>query len=293
MLTRLKELATQAASANAGSNLDKINAEAQSLLSEIDREANSTQYAGTYLLNGSYGVGVASQTFTAGAGYQAASGLISGDTYTVSITAGSTAGTANITITATVGTQAMTQTIAGIAEPASGQTSQVTFGALGLTLTLNQNLANAATASSGTNNVMNLVANTNSSSTFQVGTENNSNNQINISLGNVTVAGLNLTGLNLSSASGAQAALGTINTAISNLSIDQGQVGAAQNRLSYASANIATTSQNTEAAEASIKDADMASEMTNFTQDQVLMQAGTAMLAQANAIPNLVLSLFK
>ena len=56
MLTRLKELATQAASANAGSNLDKINAEGNKLINEIDRIAQSTEYAGSKLLNGSFGV---------------------------------------------------------------------------------------------------------------------------------------------------------------------------------------------------------------------------------------------
>ncbi|HRR40031.1 MAG TPA: flagellin, partial [Syntrophales bacterium] len=56
MLTRLKELATQAASANASSNLDKINAEGNQLLDEIDRIANSTEYAGSKLVDGSFGV---------------------------------------------------------------------------------------------------------------------------------------------------------------------------------------------------------------------------------------------
>ncbi len=56
MLTRLKELATQASSANAGANVDKINAEGNKLIDEIDRIANSTEYAGTKLLNGSFGV---------------------------------------------------------------------------------------------------------------------------------------------------------------------------------------------------------------------------------------------
>ena len=67
ILTRLKELATQAASANAGTNIDKINAEGNSLLLEIDRIANSTSYAGTKLVDGSFGVGVsvASATFIA------------------------------------------------------------------------------------------------------------------------------------------------------------------------------------------------------------------------------------
>ncbi|MGZ6236060.1 MAG: flagellin, partial [Syntrophales bacterium] len=91
----------------------------------------------------------------------------------------------------------------------------------------------------------------------------------------------------------AGAFLNTINAAIGVLSDAQGTVGAAQNRLGYASANLATTIQNFTAAQSTIRDVDMASEMTNFTKNQILVQAGTAMLAQANMAPQQVLSLFK
>ncbi len=64
------------------------------------------------------------------------------------------------------------------------------------------------------------------------------------------------------------------------------------NRLSYASANLASALENTQAAESVIRDVDMAAEMTNFTKNQILMQAGTAMLAQANMAPQAILSLF-
>jgi len=64
------------------------------------------------------------------------------------------------------------------------------------------------------------------------------------------------------------------------------------NRLAYASANLATTIENTQAAESVIRDVDMASEMTQFTKNQILLQAGTAMLAQANMSPQQVLALF-
>ena len=72
MLIRLKELATQASSSNAASNLDKINDEGNQLIAEIDRIAGATEYAGTKLLDGSFGVTVSAgggTTFTAGVGY--------------------------------------------------------------------------------------------------------------------------------------------------------------------------------------------------------------------------------
>ncbi|MCX5908515.1 MAG: flagellin [Deltaproteobacteria bacterium] len=70
-------------------------------------------------------------------------------------------------------------------------------------------------------------------------------------------------------------------------------MGAYMNRLSYAAANLDTTVENVQAAESVIRDVDMASEMTNFTKNQILLQAGTSMLAQANTSPQMVLSLFQ
>ena len=72
----------------------------------------------------------------------------------------------------------------------------------------------------------------------------------------------------------------------------RGDIGAAQNRLNYAAANLATTVENISAAESVIRDVDMAAEMTTFTKNQILLQAGTAMLAQANLAPQQVLALF-
>jgi flagellin len=96
----------------------------------------------------------------------------------------------------------------------------------------------------------------------------------------------------LANASDAQSALDTIDSAINSLATIRGNVGAAQNRLSYAAANLSTTIENVQAAESVIRDVDMASEMTDFTKNQILLQAGTAMLAQANMAPQQVLSLF-
>ena len=97
----------------------------------------------------------------------------------------------------------------------------------------------------------------------------------------------------MSTAAGAQSALTSIDDAIDTLSGLRGDLGAIQNRLGYASANLSTTIENVQAAESVIRDVDMASEMTTFTKNQILLQAGTAMLAQANMAPQTLLSLFK
>lgn len=286
ILTRLKELATQASSANAGSNLDKINAEGNELLLEIDRIANSTEYAGSKLVDGSFGVAVSGGTFTAALGMGGASGLQSATTYTVAV-AGA-AGAWDITVSATIGGQQVSQTLYDIDEPdaASGENLDVSFSALGLTLTLNDSFAGTV----GT-----IISTTADASDFQVGSDAETYSQIGIELSSIKAAALD-TGLvadQLSDATTAKAFLTVVDDAIDALSGLRGDVGAAQNRLAYASANLATTIENFTAADSVIRDVDMAAEMTTFTKNQILLQAGTSMLAQANMAPQQVLSLFQ
>jgi len=280
MLTRLKELATQASSANAGSNLDKINAEGNALLNEINRIADSTEYAGTKLLNGSFGVtaSASGSDLTAADGITSATGLIGGQTYAVSVT-GST-GSFSMTVTATVGGSSVTQTVTGIDETSD---TSVTFASLGLTLGIDDTLTAAADGD--------IVANAGTASNFQVGAKNTTNDRIGISLNSVSTTTLNLDADQMLSASDAQAFITSIDSAIDTLNDARGGIGAIQNRLGYAAANLATTIENVQAAESVIRDVDMASEMTSFTKSQILMQAGTAMLAQANMAPQNVLSL--
>ena len=285
MLTRLKELATQASSANAGANLDKINAEGNAIIDEMDRIANSTEYAGSKLLDGSFGVSLSTGTFTATLGYGGVTGLQSAITYTV-VTASTSVTEASMTISATLGSGQVSQTLYGITNPGAGETTDLSFAALGLTLTINDNWEDDETGD-GT-----LVAATATASDFQVGAQNTGNDRIGILITGVTTSDLSVTKDQLDSASEAQTFLDTINTAIGTLAGSRGDIGAAMNRLSYASANLAATIENVQAAESVIRDVDMAAEMTDFTKNQILLQAGTAMLAQANMAPQQVLALF-
>jgi flagellin len=86
-------------------------------------------------------------------------------------------------------------------------------------------------------------------------------------------------------------ALKDLSTAINSVSTLAAHLGATQNRLQYTSNSISTTQENLSAANSTIKDVDMASEMTKLTQQQILQQAGTAMLAQANSQPQMILKL--
>ena len=84
-----------------------------------------------------------------------------------------------------------------------------------------------------------------------------------------------------------------IDTAISSVSNDPLDLGAVQNRLEHAVANLGVNEENLSAAESRIRDVDVAQEMVNFTRLQILSQSGTAMLAQANQAPQSVLSLLR
>jgi flagellin len=94
-----------------------------------------------------------------------------------------------------------------------------------------------------------------------------------------------------SAAGGASAALGSIDAAIEQVSRVRGDVGAAQNRFEHNIAMLGAALDNTAASESRIRDTDMAAEMTAFSRTQILTQAGTAMLAQANSAPQTVLKL--
>ncbi len=97
----------------------------------------------------------------------------------------------------------------------------------------------------------------------------------------------------ISTASGAQSAIATLDAALNAVSSSRGDLGAIQNRFSSTIANLQTTSENLSASRSRIQDTDFATETANLTRGQILQQAGVAILAQANSLPNNVLSLLR
>jgi flagellin len=97
----------------------------------------------------------------------------------------------------------------------------------------------------------------------------------------------------LTSLGNAQTELGAIDTAITAVGAAIGVIGAGQSRIEYATNNVSSTFENVQSAESVIRDTDMAYEMTQFTKYQILQQAGTAMLAQANQAPQSILKLLQ
>ena len=129
---------------------------------------------------------------------------------------------------------------------------------------------------------------------FQVGSEGSAGNQITATVGtldNTNLNGANLTTLDVTAAAAARTSIETIDTAIDHVSTMRGTLGAVQNRFESTINNLQVTTENLAASESRIRDTDMAAEMVEFTKNQILQQAGTAMLGQANAIPQTVLQL--
>ena len=131
----------------------------------------------------------------------------------------------------------------------------------------------------------------------QVGLDSTSHSRINLNtevdLGQMTSTGLSIHELSVTSADAALTALEQVNTSIGTLTAGRGKIGAVQNRLIRTISTISIAVENLSAAESAIRDADIAEEVALLTRNQILVQAATAMVGQANLIPQSVLQLLQ
>jgi flagellin len=126
---------------------------------------------------------------------------------------------------------------------------------------------------------------------FQVGMNNTANDRISISISNSNSTSLGLNDEDLTSSTGAQKAINALDTALQTINTSRGTLGATQNRLEATMSNLSIMHENAASANSRIKDVDVAEESAAFTRSQILSQAGTSMLAQANSLPQSALSL--
>jgi len=138
-----------------------------------------------------------------------------------------------------------------------------------------------------------LLSGTSISFSVQVGFKSGTGNTLSLNLADLTISSLGLSSVNVSSAANAQSALSNIDSAISAVAYARSTYGSVQNRFEATIANLQVTSENLTAAESRIRDADIAYETSVFTKNQVLVQAGIATLAQANALPQQALALLR
>ena len=106
-----------------------------------------------------------------------------------------------------------------------------------------------------------------------------------------TTAALGLTGINITTQAGAQAALTTVDSALAATTAVRSQLGAQQNRLEYTISTLAIQEENSSSSDSMLRDADIARETISFTRNQILVSSGTSVLAQSNVIPQTALQL--
>jgi len=288
ILSRMKELATQAASYNAESQTDKLDQEFQYLKSEIDRIVGSANYQGVALLDGSF-----ESTFQIGAANDG------DDQLGISLNNGVASKIANLEASDLQGIDSLVWDADFLADADLGNYEiSVSTSGTDLTFEITRDGTTIATGTgeageeitlktSADDNVATLAV----ANDFGAPTDWGQGFSIEESMGGLGTTDLGLAEIGLSNNESAQEALTAIDGAIDTVNSFLGTIGATQNRLEYAAANIATTVENYSASESAIRDADMAFEMVNFTRNQIMQQAATAMLAQANFAPQSVLQL--
>jgi flagellin len=143
-------------------------------------------------------------------------------------------------------------------------------------------------------NGQSLLAATSGATSFTYQTGINSGNTMTVSIAGTTMSGLSLsTNTAITSADSATAAITTLDSAIDSINSARATIGASINRLTYATDNMTNVSANVQASRSTIMDTDYATASTNLSKTQIIQQAATAMLAQANQQPQSVLSLLK
>lgn len=287
ILERMKELATQAASDNSGSRT-VLDQEFSNLRGEIARIVDTTEFQGRKLLNGSFGnsVDLGTSTLDGNAAIQVS---------TLELT-GARAGTFTLTKVDATTLQLSDGTVSEQVTVASTGAQTVAFAQLGIQFDTAAGFdITAANDPFSSNNALTVAQG--SGGAFLVTSSGDYSGNDLVSVGQIDLgtgaSGLNIGSNDLTSAANAQTALTALDTAIDTVSAAFADVGTAMNRIDFARINTETQIENFSAAEGVIRDADIAYETTEFARLSIQQQAATAMLAQANQAPQLLLSLLQ
>jgi flagellin len=146
-------------------------------------------------------------------------------------------------------------------------------------------------ANSTTFNEQSLLDGSFTGKNLQVGSENNTTNRITVNISGISASIIGVSAVSVSAVSSAQAAITSVKTALKSVNEMRANLGAIQNRLEHTINNLDNIVENTTSAESAIRDTDMATEMVKYSNNQILAQAGQAMLAQSNQANQGVLSL--
>jgi len=318
----MKELATQSSNGTLDDDVDRaaIQDEINMLTEEIDRISTTASFNGIKLLDGSIGAGTSTadgydQTLNIATTAKAVVTAIKGVGVADGMTVTSTDATdSKITFEVKDVDGNATTKVLDLAELITDKNTGGTFtpaggaqGVLDLTSVGLGKIEFTATDASATAAKLATDLNTfftggvefatdtgaGGSLMLQVGDTNETAQKVSVDIGSMSSASLGVNGLDVSSQGASQTAIDTVNDAINKVSTQRAGLGAVQNRLEHTIKNLDTSSENLQASESRIRDVDMAKEMMEQTKQNILQQASTAMLAQANQAPQTVLQLLR
>ncbi|HEU5449660.1 MAG TPA: flagellin [Acidimicrobiia bacterium] len=302
ILGRMRDLAVQASSSGSQDTNARTAAQTEltQLNAELDRIGSTTKFGSVNLLNGA----AAKST---GAVTGGTTGALSGASFDLSGTFGGVAVAETVAVAdGTYASAGSYQTALQNAIDNALTTDGATAGSLKATVSdvgggvWKVELSSASVGNAGTFTIANSdaigvgngasSAQANSlSQTFQIGANNGET--LAVSFNGISASILGTASLDL--VNSASSAITALDTAIQTVSTNRANLGAVQNRLEHTISNLSVAAENLSASESRIRDTDMAQEMVSFTRSQILTQAGTAMLAQANQAPQQVLQLLR
>ncbi len=314
MLNRMDSLATQSANGTYDDGVDRLNLqkEVDALRSEIDRIADSSNFNGLNLLDGSLYSGTSVKfSAAASAGKIAVNGTITADSYEATDgttkqltfkfavggatdTKASVAASGAVTITLKKGEEATADVINKAIRSATVAAGD---NKAAIEKALKSATFSGTTTVSGTGGSIAKATGTatdkTGSLTLQIGDTADKFNKLKVNVGDMHAKGLGIDKLDISSQTGAAAAIQSIKDAINKISSTRGDLGAVQNRLEHTQNNLSVMTENIQDAESTVRDTDVADEMMAYTKNNILVQSAQAMLAQANQVPQGVLQLLQ
>jgi len=324
MLNRMRDLIVQAANTASSDSNARTAAqnEISALRDEIDRIAQTTAFGTQVLLDGSFGAQAAKTSVTVAGLSSGLTVSSAGISFHLTIDGGATLSASVAVVVAATGAAyttaaswetALNSAIASATDVVNGFTGSVTavvrdLGGGAWTTELHResldsgtkvSLSNVGTGLSGTITAISSTLSNATGGVFQVGANVTSTNQITVSVSDVRIASgtdgafTSLANVDATVTTTHGTSQTLIDDAIEAVSSLRGRLGASQNRFESTISNLQVTTENLAASESRIRDTDMALEMVTFTRHQIMLQAGTAMLAQANAAPQTVLRLLQ
>ena len=317
MLNRMVELADQSANGTYDNAVDRANLQKEiaSLKDEIDRIADSTNFNGINLLDGSLSTSTTTTLKGAEAGTNAGVDLkftfadqFKGQDINVKLEH-KNGGKDKIDVVVaddgsiTLKMDATVEHSASAIKEAFAKADITAITKKEDKAKINSLLASATVTGTGTTGLKTATDFANKtgtttpakgkSLTLQIGDTSKDFNQMAVSVGDMHGEALGIADIDISTQVGAQTAVDKIKSAINSVSSTRGDLGAIQNRLEHTINNLSVTAENMTAAESRIRDVDMANEMMAYTKNNILVQSSQAMLAQANQLPQGVLQLLQ